>query len=100
MTNEKKMSNQLKPPAFNKNDDPIYWLSRFEKAAKPNKWTDEAKLCTADSCFASKSTQIWFMDKEFESWSLFSQNAKKRVLIQSDRKMEILLLLFGYVFIY
>jgi hypothetical protein len=67
------MSNQFKPPQFNKNDDPVYWLSRFEKAAKLNKWTDEAKLYTADSCFMSKSTQTWFMDKEFDSWIHFKE---------------------------
>jgi hypothetical protein len=87
------MSNQFKPPAFNKNDDSINWLSRFEKAAKLNEWTDEAKLYTADSCFMSKSTQTWFMDKEFDSWAQFKEEftSKYKKKVDIDQIVKVII---------
>ncbi|KAI8374958.1 hypothetical protein EDC96DRAFT_605444 [Choanephora cucurbitarum] len=65
------MSNAFKPPRFSKGEDPYNWLQRFERAAKLNKWDDDAKLYSIEQCFLNESTKQWYFNRDFSSWNKF-----------------------------
>ncbi|EPB90354.1 hypothetical protein HMPREF1544_02880 [Mucor circinelloides 1006PhL] len=68
-------------PKFSTKEDPELWLYRYDNAAEMNEWDEKVKLNYVDKSF-EENLQLWFMRKNFKSWTEFkaaflSKHAKK-----------------------